>query len=490
MDPQPPKWLNPSLPDELNQLILDLLNKTPDRRPNDAEVMQRLQSISFEDNAQNPAVSVSSFNHSKSSIGRAGRGALVGRTAELTQIKGWIESAINGQCQLGLISGPSGIGKSRLVEEALIYARLRGIKVFNTRAYREDSALSFQPIINSLRPISADVTAVDSAVQRLFNGETDDVESMSESMRRRINEGIIQYFKALATDTPLMFFMDDIHRADTASLNLILQLARSTTESRLLLIGTYSDDGPIPTGLNEIILAQKQDRLGVRISLVPFSRRETNEQLQTLFGSSVSDSFVERVYSETEGNPLYVEEIARWLVDEGIATRQGTHWSIEGTEHWQLPPHLQDFMQGLVERRIRRIMRDHVMRKGGLDFATCIYRGKVHHEVFEEQLRRQLSHLATRRSVKEQVERYLRIADDIHIFVDSVNERLSELKQGDLFRVVLDVTQGGVMYYYLGEDSYIVGATTDQSAMDDNTADLEMRSMVAEIQDLLSKAGT
>jgi hypothetical protein len=287
-----------------------------------------------------------------------------------------------------------------------------------------------------------------------------------------------------------MFFMDDIHWADTASLNLILQLARSTTESRLLLIGTYSDDGPIPTGLNEIILAQKQDRLGVRISLVPFSRRETNEQLQTLFGSSVSDSFVERVYSETEGNPLYVEEIARWLVDEGIATRQGTHWSIEGTEHWQLPPHLQDFMQGLVERRIRRIMRDHVMRKGGLDFATCIYRGKVHHEVFEEQLRRQLSHLATRRSVKEQVERYLRIADDIHIFVDSVNERLSELKQGDLFRVVLDVTQGGVMYYYLGEDSYIVGATTDQSAMDDNTADLEMRSMVAEIQDLLSKAGT
>jgi hypothetical protein len=246
---------------------------------------------------------------------------------------------------------------------------------------------------------------------------------------------------------------------------------------------------PAPSDLNELIHAQKHDRLGVRITLAPFSRREATDQLQTMFGNGVSESFVERVFAETEGNPFYIEEVARWLVDQGIAIRRGDRWDIENTENWQLPPHLQGLLQGLAERRLKKILREYVLRKGGLDFVACVYRGNVHHEVFEEQMRRRLSHLATRRSVQDQVERYLRLANDINVFVDSVNERLVELKQGDLFRVVLDVTQGGFFYYFIAEGSYVVGATTDQTAMDDNSADLEMRSMVSAIQDLLSKSG-
>ncbi len=67
------------------------------------------------------------------------------------------------------------------------------------------------------------------------------------------------------------------------------------------------------------------------------------------------------------------------------------------------------------------------------------------------------------------------------------NNRLEELKQGVLFRIILDVKQGGFFYYHISDNSYIVGAAVDQAVMDDNSEDLEVRSLVSAIGHFVAK---
>ena len=131
---------------------------------------------------------------------------------------------------------------------------------------------------------------------------------------------------------------------------------------------------------------------------------------------------------------------------------------------------------------LRELLNAYVILPGGLDFAAVIYNGTLYHDISAEQFAKRLLHFRVRRNLEKQTQHYFDLGKEIHEMVDVMNNHLADLQQGTLFRVVFDLEKGGVFYHHISDNCYVVGATINQAAMDDNSCDMEMRSLVRAVE--------
>jgi len=141
-----------------------------------------------------------------------------------------------------------------------------------------------------------------------------------------------------------------------------------------------------------------------------------------------------------------------------------------------------DILEAQKYNTLRELLHSYVSVPGGLDFGACIYRDNIYHDISSDQFAKRLVHFRVQRNLEKQTQYYLEFGKEISALVDPINHRLFDLQQGHLFRVTFDVEKGGFFYHQISEDCYVIGATIDQSAMDDNSADLEMRSLVRAVE--------
>ena len=131
---------------------------------------------------------------------------------------------------------------------------------------------------------------------------------------------------------------------------------------------------------------------------------------------------------------------------------------------------------------LRELLNAYVILPGGLDFAAVIYNGTLYHDISAEQFAKRLLHFRVRRNLEKQTQHCFDLGKEIHEMVDVMNNHLADLQQGTLFRVVFDLEKGGVFYHHISDNCYVVGATINQAAMDDNSCDMEMRSLVRAVE--------
>lgn len=131
---------------------------------------------------------------------------------------------------------------------------------------------------------------------------------------------------------------------------------------------------------------------------------------------------------------------------------------------------------------LRELLNTYVILPGGLDFAAVVYNGTLYHDISAEQFAKRLLHFRVQRNLEKQTQQYFSLGNEIHELVDAMNTRLADLQQGTLFRVVFDLEKGGIFYHHISDNCYVVGATVNQAAMDDNSCDLEMRSLVRSVE--------
>jgi len=136
---------------------------------------------------------------------------------------------------------------------------------------------------------------------------------------------------------------------------------------------------------------------------------------------------------------------------------------------------------------LRELLHVYVSQPGGLDFGACIYRENIYHDISADQFAKRLLHFRVQRNLEKQTEHYLEFGREINALVDPINQRMNDLQQGHLFRVILDVEKGGFFYHQITANCYVIGATVNQEAMDDNSADLEMRSLVRAVEHHIAK---
>jgi tetratricopeptide (TPR) repeat protein len=111
---------------------------------------------------------------------------------------------------------------------------------------------------------------------------------------------------------------DDLHWADSASLDLLLHLVRHTRGGRVLLLGIYRDVGlPRRHTLRTVLGDTIREQLVERIRLLPFERDETGALARDIAGERLSDALVDLIHSRTEGNPFFIRQVLEPLKDRG-----------------------------------------------------------------------------------------------------------------------------------------------------------------------------
>ncbi len=284
---------------------------------------------------------------------------LVGRDAELTQLRTWLDRVGNSPEPAVFLRGEGGVGKSRLARAVGEDARRKDWTVLAGRAYPVESSApyallsdAFVPFLRTLEP-SALVTLTrggDDALRTLFpalgasTGAAAD-EGSPEELKTRLYWNFTELLRGLAERSPILILLEDIEWADRPSLELLHFLVRQTAGAPVRVVATY-DDTHLDEGseLPEVERSLHTQELLRLLPLGCLERRETAQMIQEAFSvdPGLIDGFVERLHRWTGGNPFFVEETLKALVEEGRLTRQEGAWVGWDTRDLALPESIRD----------------------------------------------------------------------------------------------------------------------------------------------------
>jgi tetratricopeptide (TPR) repeat protein len=170
-----------------------------------------------------------------------------------------------------------------------------------------------------------------------------------ESEQRRLFENLVTFCKGLTQTNPLLLVIDDIHWADSGTLNMLLYLIRRTKEHPVMILATYREVELEEVGsFNEVLQDLIRKRLVTRMKLTRLERKGTQDMLEGIFAEEIAPGFLEDVHRETDGNPLFIEEICRALVESGKLYFEDGKWHHPDIEEIDLPQGVRMAIQSRV----------------------------------------------------------------------------------------------------------------------------------------------
>lgn len=260
---------------------------------------------------------------------------LVGRSAELEQLERIFARVTEGPgCELVTVVGEAGVGKSRLVTEFAAGVRARA-RMIVTRCLAYGEGITFWPVAEAVRE-AAGIAAGDtpeSAVDKIgaVLGEGEEAElargRVAAAIGLAVAAGDIQetfwairrFLESLAAELPLVLIVEDIHWAEPAFLELVEYLVGFSRGEPILLVCTARPE------LKEA--RPEWEGAGTTITLGPLSERESARLVDNLLGhAGLPDHVAGRIAETAGGNPLFVEEMLRMLIDDGRLVRDDGHW--------------------------------------------------------------------------------------------------------------------------------------------------------------------
>jgi hypothetical protein len=384
LPPVAPSWHAPGLPPGLETLILRLLEKDPSKRPASAAEVRKLLG-SVEPEVRSPAgsggVETAKSSHPIGPSGEAmaltqGAGlspmyqrTFVGREAELKALQGAFDQALSGQGSLVAVVGEPGIGKTALCEQIATYVAIRGGRTLVGHCYEEGSlSLPYLPFIEALRTYvlardpdglkqdlgsgAGEVARIVSEVRDRVTVEVKPPSTDPDEDRWRLYQALAAFLKNASTVQPLLLILEDLHWADRGTLDLLVFLARQLSGARLLVVGNYRDvevDRAHP--LSGVLAELRRGAAFLRVPLRGLTPDEVHRMLGAIAGQDVSWSLAEAVHRQTEGNPLFVQEVLRYLAEEGLVQREEGHWQRTGA----LEDHIPEGLRDVIGKRLSRL---------------------------------------------------------------------------------------------------------------------------------------
>ncbi len=274
--------------------------------------------------------------------GRA-RAALVGRVKEMTELERFWELASTGRTagqeaiELGaarvvVLSGDPGVGKTRLVAELALRVHAEGAVVLAGRA-PEETLVPYQPFLEALRhyvmtaplgDLRAAARDYGSELARLvpeLRRRVPDIVSTlppePDTERYRMFEAVVGLLSAISRHAPILLVLDDLHWADRPTLLLLRHLARAPDPRRVLILSAYRST-EAGEGLPGLLADLHRERLLTEQRIGGLTMADTAELVHLRTGERPARAFVQALHAETEGNPLFIEEIVRHLSDAGV----------------------------------------------------------------------------------------------------------------------------------------------------------------------------
>ncbi len=340
---------NPLVTEILEKVIMKLLHKDPDLRYQsakgllfDLEKIQRgEQFFNLGEKDKPPKLTY--------------RSKFVGREWELGRIKALINNATKSLGGIGLISGEAGMGKSALAYQVRNYVyQQKGLFLEGRFLDQENRApyQAFQEIANiyvnnfekmdqenqnnekkRLKAVVGELGEIlikfNSKIETILGRVKKLVPLDLERENQRVLMVLAEFFCHLSReDTPLVLFLDDMQWMDDGSLSLLTQITYRLPKTNLVVIGTYRHKELYPDHLLQRYIQEfrKKGAFNEEIRLLPFENSEVKELINNALGSKegLSNEMIAYINNLTEGNPFFIINVIRELIEEqGLVWREG-----------------------------------------------------------------------------------------------------------------------------------------------------------------------
>ncbi|HEX7313509.1 MAG TPA: tetratricopeptide repeat protein [Pyrinomonadaceae bacterium] len=337
---------------------------------------------------------------------------MIGRKAELRRLTDTLESVFEeSELQAVTVLADAGLGKSRLLYEFSNWVELLPDVwyIFNARAGESDQGLPYSLVrdLFSFRFEIQDSDTPEVAREKLERGMTSMCRDVAEAevlmrahfigqligfdysasphvsgirddarqVRDRAFRYAAQFFSDLARELPTLLYLDDIHWADDGSLDFIDYLAQHCAHDPVMLLC-----------LARPALLERRPAWGegrerhARLTLQPLSKKESRQLVEEILrhAHGVPAELRELIVGGAEGNPFYVEELIKMLIDQRVIVPGSDVWSVDATRlgEVQVPPTL----TGVLQARLDRLTPDEktVLQRGSV-IGRVFWDGAVEH---------------------------------------------------------------------------------------------------------------
>jgi class 3 adenylate cyclase/tetratricopeptide (TPR) repeat protein len=306
---------------------------------------------------------------------------LVGRAAEFKLVNDKLDEVRDGRGAFVAVIGEAGLGKSRLLAEVSNVAKSEPqVAWLEGRALSYEQAVTYFPwrqvireaigakegeapevVREKLRRDPACVAMPEGDPQYLeviLSVESDaTLEAVAvlegEALVEHIAAATRGYLHARADLMPTVIMLDDLHWADTASLDLLLSVAALVEDLPLLILSPLRPDKDAPSWS---AIAKARSQLGAHyteIMLEPLDGAHSKELLgNLLYIEDLPESVRKLILNKAEGNPFFVEEVIRALIDSEYIVQENSHWrATREIVNVTIP----DTLSGVLSARIDRL---------------------------------------------------------------------------------------------------------------------------------------
>ncbi len=358
---------------------------------------------------------------------------LVGREAEVAAFTGCIERLLGGQGSLVSIIAEAGLGKSRLAAEVRQQTTGQHLTWLEGRTLSYGQNISYWPFLEIIQT-DAGITTEDGEEQRweklerrvnaLFPDEAAEflpylatllslevpgalAERVryldSEAMGRQVFRTARRFLARLAMERPLVLVFEDMHWMDESSALLVEHLLPLAREVPMLICGVGRPDPETAAARLEAVAARDYADCYTRVRLEPLSRADSAQLVHNLVAiDDMPSRLRELILQKAEGNPFFLEEVIRVLIDLGGLVRD------RGTGRWRVTAQagqiaIPDTLQGVIMARIDRLegeVRD-VLKLASVIGRSFFYRVLKAIAEAEQQLDRDLEELQALELVRE-----------------------------------------------------------------------------------------
>jgi class 3 adenylate cyclase/tetratricopeptide (TPR) repeat protein len=313
---------------------------------------------------QAPTVSGDSTLPIGAFLGALPSSLLVARESEMQRLLDAVDAVASGHGRLVHLSGEPGVGKTRLAQEVMLSARNRNFLIATGRCYELHQSVPFYPFLDALATAySACPPSVRAVLPRRWphvarllpdlNLELAPSGSNAQEEQQRLFRAVTGFLQAIAAEVPVALLLDDLHSADGASLELLQHLARHTRADRILLLGTYRDvevnrGHPLEAVLRDLSREELVERIAVR----RLEETATSELIGVTLGErDVSGQLAGLIYQRTEGNPFFVQQLLRFLVERGDVYQEKGRWAQRALETIEVP----ESVRSVIGQRLARL---------------------------------------------------------------------------------------------------------------------------------------
>ncbi|MCX6650714.1 MAG: AAA family ATPase [Methanomassiliicoccales archaeon] len=288
-------------------------------------------------------------------MGKRIRLSMVGREGEFEKFQSQLAQVISGRGSTIFIYGEAGIGKTRLVEELGKFCDITGSKMLIGHCL-PGAPTPYLPFMEAMR------------------GEglkgADRCRDLCGSPPDKIMFELLDWLRSLSGASPLVLVLEDLHWADTSTVQLMHFLTRNIGDLKVLMVGTFrpeeiGPEGESPHPLAEALRVIRREGACREIDLKQLREGDVEQLINLMLSGRCHHSFVDLVTKETGGNPLFVIEAINLLLQTKDLEKQEGFWNVKGRTALDVPPTVRE----VVLRRVERLSKP---RKRLLECASVV----------------------------------------------------------------------------------------------------------------------